>query len=225
LFFVFGTLLVLFAGPVIYWLTRDGVFAGLVLVCSLLFTLLSQFDKIEELALGGLKARLRATIQETAATLKQLRELAAISTSSQLASLIGSSFLQGMPDETRYRLASDFLSNAKSLDFNKDEMASITEPWRKGVSYVYVREIGRLMFKNLSTVTEDWSSWQRLGDFNTWSAPSPSEVRGFLDSSSLKGGPEVEALLRDYEVFLDRKDGEIPNLHRLIECLSRQDRS
>ena len=213
---VLGTLGSLTLPMVAYWYWRDLSLSSFVLVCVLCFTFLSQFGRLQKLSFGGMSAELARKVEEANATLQQLEDLTAMTADAHLSTLIGGSFMAGMPEELRYSTATSILDTLDKLELSKQQIAYCTDSWRKGVSIVYCREIGKLLEINKVASVEVRDEWKRMGSFSDWTSPSPAQIRQFILRHKIQIGEEAAALIADYEHFCQSKNGRVPNVEHLI---------
>jgi hypothetical protein len=179
--------------------------------CGVFVAFMAKFNDLSEFSLGPLKAKMRETIAEANATLDQLRSVATSMARATLTDMMAGSFMAGMSLATRLQLHDALMIQLRELGVSEKERDLAAVEWRKGICVIYQRIIGNLVARDVRTV--DAEKYGRLAkelnamvDMNTWTAPTPTQLRSFLEVHSLITA-ELADWLGDYQHFLDT--GEI----------------
>jgi len=206
---------VLKASPAIVWA---------VVMCGAFVIFASKIEIIQELSLGPLRAKMKEQIREADTTIKQLREISAVSSEATLTNLMAGSFMGGMSLEKRLELHDKIIDSLKKIGASQDQIIKIESDWRKGISIIYQRIIQQIVEQRKNpneinpeapeTVRKAGHEIEELLDFENWSAPTPQQIDSVLKKYNIKS-PEVEEWIGDYSHFL--KTGEIRNKEKFIQ--------
>jgi len=193
---------------------------GAAILC-LVFVYLGKFESFEGL---GIKAKMKEQIREADATIKQLREISAVSSEATLTNLMAGSFMGGMKSEKRFELHDKIIDSLKKIGANQDQINEIESDWKKGITIIYHRIIQDTVEqrKNPNQINAEAPEEARkagheieeLLDFKNWVAPTPQQIKSVLEKYNIKS-PEAEEWISDYDHFL--KTGEIRNKEKFIQ--------
>jgi hypothetical protein len=198
--------------------TREVGLATVAAVCGAFVTLLAKIDDLVELSLGPVKARMRETIQQAAATVEQLQKIAVVSTRAQLTALMSASFMHGANMEQRLAIRGQLIDELEALGISKGDIASVETEWRKGVGIIYHRYVREYLagMKEHPEVRYPeearkaaYSEIDGLMHFPTWSAATPEQIKAVLDRHGIAPTSGLAEWLADYRHFLNT--GEIRN--------------
>ncbi|MGF6637259.1 hypothetical protein [Paraburkholderia sp. MM6662-R1] len=214
--FWIGAVLTLLAPPSIVLSTANTQAAWITAVCCLAFTLLTRAEDLAELSLGPLKAKMREQVREAAATVAELKAVAASAAAANLTILMSGNFMGGASLRSRLELFDRIVSSLREVGFTEDELHAITSDWRKGMGLIYHRAISTCVLGRTSASDHSNAAspeqrriadaFQELCIFERWEVPSPEEMRRFLAERRVIGDA-VNAWIDDYRHYLDT--GEI----------------
>lgn len=198
-------------------------------LCGAFVIFISKIESIQELSLGPLRARMKEQIREADATIKQLREISAVSSEATLTNLMAGNFWGGMPFAKRLELHDKIVDSLKQIGASDAQIKRAESDWKKGVSIIYHNKIQEVVEqrKKPSQINSDapeeakkaGNEIKELLDFNNWAAPTPQQIKSTLRKYNINS-PEAEAWIEDYEYFL--KTGEIRNKEQFIKLRSAE---
>lgn len=188
----------------------------IIIVAGLILIFTSKIDTMEEFSVGPLQAKMKETIQEANATIKQLKTVSAASAKTTLTGLMADGFLGGLPLKRKIALHDQIIESLREVGFSNQEISEADEMWRKGVGILYYNKIRPLIegrespnlvnrgaSEEARKATHDFT---KLLDFENWLAPTPEQITIFLEERGFLK-PEMEEWIADYQHYLDT--GEI----------------
>jgi hypothetical protein len=165
-------------------------------------------SRLDALALppDPVRATIRDTMAEAAATVDELRELATSMIAAFLTDLIGGSFMGAVSLEKRLQLHDELLEKLKALGLKNDQLRNVDEDWRKGISIVFHRIITRHISdaadpSDRAAHNQLHSEMQSLLDFSNWTVASPSAYEDFARKNQALTS-NVQSWIADYRHFL-----------------------
>lgn len=194
--------------PALVYLRFTSVsFAALSLLayCFLLFFI--RFEDIAEISLGPLRAKMKEQIEESAATVEQLRSLASAISRGVLTDLMAGQFFDGMTLRQRLDLHESIINELRSLGVSESQINEAETNWRKGIGVIYHRIIRQHLQKNQIDEGVDrnklLADFQDLLEFSEWDAPSPERIRSWLGKRGIRPSEELNQWIGDYEMFIE----------------------
>ena len=195
-----------------------------IVVCGALVIFMSKIEIIQEFSLGPLKAKMKDQIREADATIKQLKEISAVSSEATLTNLMAGSFMAGMTLEKRLELHDKIIGSLKEIGVSQYQIDKVESDWGKGISIIYYRTIKNAVEqrKNPNEINPAASEEaqkagheiENLLDIKNWAAPTPQQIRNVIEKYNIKS-PEAEEWIRDYEHYL--KTGEMRNREKFVQ--------
>jgi hypothetical protein len=188
---------------------------------ALIFLIVGRFDEVVEISLGPLKARMRETIEEAAATLDQLRGVGVAVSRVVVTDLMAGSFIGGMDNERRFQLHDEVMKSLDDIGASPEQKAAVEAEWRKGVSIIYERAIGHTLEEQRGNIlsNERYDELARgfnaLRDFEIWRAATPEEIESFFKGKGYAPSEKANSWLADYRHYL--RTGEIRNRSEFLE--------
>ncbi|MFP3507522.1 hypothetical protein [Burkholderia sp. SIMBA_062] len=210
--FWIGAVLTLVAPPSIMLNLGNAQAAWITAACCLLFTLLTRAEDLAELSLGPLKATMREQVREAAATVAELKAVAAATAAANLTTLMSGNFMSGTSLQSRLESFDQIVAALREVGFSGDELRAIASDWRKGMGLIYHRAIRSALLGRTSardhaqTATPEQhriaDAFQELCVFERWEVPSPSEMRRFMAQNGVND-VTVNAWIDDYRHYLE----------------------
>lgn len=189
---------------------------GLIVVAGAISIAFLNIDRIQRFKGAGFEAEMRQAVEQAHATVEQLRTLAATSAESTLTILMAGNFFDGATLSTRLDLHDCLIRSLKEIGVPRPQIDEADRMWRSGVGVIYHRGIrnslegrthpNQVNFKADPASLEASRQFQDLLRFETWAAPSSSDMRTFIEGKSLMTSALAE-LLDDYSHF--EKTGSI----------------
>jgi hypothetical protein len=193
--------LILIAPLVGYFVTRSLGAAWIAFIVPLAFTILTRIDELAEFSLGPLKARMRETIAEAAATVEQLRAVGAAIARVVLTDMMAGSFLGGINNARRFDLHDEIMAQIDAIGVTKHQREQMESEWKKGVHWIYSRAVG----KHAGGANAE--KWNAMGDFDSWRAPTPNQMEKFFADVGISPIPEAAVnWIADYRHFLQTNE-------------------
>jgi len=193
-------------------------------LCGAFVVLMSKFEILQELSLGPLKAKMREQLREAAATIEQLRKIAAVTSEATLTDLMAGSFMGSMTLKKRLELNDKIIESLKEIGATEEQIKKVELDWRKGISIIYHRTIQHVVEQRKDpnqinpnapeAAKKAGHEIQELLDFEKWAVPTPHQIKIVLERHKIKS-PEVEEWVSDYDHFL--KTNEIRNKERFVQ--------
>jgi len=208
--FFFGACFILIVPIAIELRLHNAAAAWLAAMCGGFVIFCSRLDALAERPADPLKATVRDTVAEAAATVDELRELATSMISAFLTDLIGGSFMGAVSLSKRLELHDALLAKLKGLGVTDRQLRGVDEDWRKGIGIVYHRIITR----QISEAAEPpdrashnllHSEMQALLDFDRWTVASPSAYETLARKNQALTA-DVQSWIEDYRHFLATGD-------------------
>lgn len=200
--------------------------ASLALVSGGLVLIISIADRVSEISLGPLRAKLKETIAEAHATVEEVRATAIVIARASLGQLIADSFIGRMTSEQRFRLHDEVIHNLDHLGVSDEQINEAKEIWNKGIRVIYVRAIGYAVYGKESpsapaSPTDRQVALGReikqLRDFRSdWNAASASTLRDLIEERG-QMTPLVRKWLDDYQHF--EATGEIRDKDQFLRTM------
>ncbi len=192
----------------VFWLKLDAKQAGVVLAASVFLLLASRLDQITAFSFAGAEAKLDRKVAEADATLNELREAMTTFAQAMLTSSMANEFMDGLPTRRRFDYHDQVMDSLRDLKLTSTQLAKAESGWRQGVAILYHRLFANVVahqLKSSDKPNQERSAivdkLHKLGDFSTWTSPSPAVVRDFLKKEGVYNA-ELEQWLEDYEHFL-----------------------
>lgn len=195
-----------------------------VALCGAFVTLLVKLDDLVELSLGPVRAKMRETVMEANATVKQLRNFATVIGEVSLTDLMAGNFFDGTTLKTRLDLHDSIIKSLQDIGVEENVLRDTDQNWRKGVGVIYHRAIYKRIQQQTthrkdnsdlsSAQLEIPNNFQKLLDFEVWQAPTPKVIKEFINSHALMT-EELSDWINDYQHFLDT--GEIPRRDLFVQ--------
>lgn len=183
---------------------------GLIIVAGAISIAFLNIDRIQRFKGAGFEAEMRQAVEQAHATVEQLRALAAASAESTLTTLMADNFFDGTTLSTRLDLHDRLIRSLEEIGVPNAQVDEADRMWRRGVGVIYHRGIrnsleGRthpnhVNFKADPANLEASKLFQDLLHFETWAAPSSSDMRAFIEGRNLMT-PALVELLDDYSHF------------------------
>jgi hypothetical protein len=178
--------------------------AWLAALCGAFVLLVSRLETLAELSLGPLKAKMRQTIAEAAATVDQLRDIATPMISAFLIDLISGSFMGGISNERRLQLHDELIDKLKALGATEEQLRKAEDGWRKGINVLFHRIIRNQIVEAArpsTTANQLASEVRTLLDFDNWSVADPKSFEELARKHQVLT-PQVQSWIDDYRHFL-----------------------
>lgn len=193
-----------------------------------LAVLFSKIEMLDELTVGPLKAKLRATINEAAATVDQLRALGAQLSEISLTMMISTEMVSDIGLKQKIDLHDKIIKHLADLGVSQEQLNEARVDWKRVVSFLYVRLMrsiveGRESFdqpNQSASASEKNASAELLSVANvrSSSAVDPNTIREILTKNDIQK-PELDQWLNDYEVFF--RTLTIPRVAAFVESRYR----
>jgi hypothetical protein len=197
-----GILMVVVGAPA-FIITDKNTSAFSILITGFAAVLIGRMNLVEELSLGPLKARLRASIDEANATLRQLRAVALGLAEASLTDLMAGNFAIGMTLDQRLTTRDVIVNSLLDLGLTQSEVQKASANWDKGIGLTYGRAIRASLPKTLEPSIR--SAYDALTRFDEWRAATPDELETFVNKHELSSA-ETAAWIDDYRHFLRTKE-------------------
>jgi hypothetical protein len=212
--FWIGVAFVLVAPTAIAIMDRPG--AWIALLCGSFVTLVAKLDSLAELSMGPLRAKMRETIAEAAATIDQLRDVATSITSAFLTQLIAGSFMGGMSQRGRFQMHDDLLDQLRSLGVSNERLEQADKGWRLGVGVIYHSIIETKIMRDATpsnSIRQNAiaQALAKLLDFPNLQASTPEAYERLAREHDLLT-PNVQPWIDDYRHFV--RTNEIRRLEK-----------
>jgi hypothetical protein len=180
--------------------------AWITLLCGGFVTLVAKLDNLAELSMGPLRAKMRETIAEAAATIDQLRDVATSITSAFLTQLIAGSFMGGMSQRSRFQMHDDLLDQLKSLGVSEERLQQSDAGWRLAVGVIYHSIIETKIMRDATpadSIRQNGiaQAFAKLLDFPNLQASSPEVYERFARDHDVLT-PNVQPWIDDYRHFV-----------------------
>ena len=203
--FPLGVVFILVVPIMVAVIFHDATASWIAALCGAFVVMSSKFSTLAEFSLGPLRAKMRETLDEAAATVEQLRELATSMTYAVLTDLMAASFMGGMSNETRLKLHDELIDKLGSLGATKDQIKRAESEWRKGIDIMYHRIIGAniITATNLTNTNDQnqlSAAVQALLHFLNWISAPPSEFETLSRNRDILT-PEVQRWIDDFRHF------------------------
>lgn len=200
--FLAGILMIVVGVPTLAFFGKSTA-AGLFLLAGIVAVLVGRLHLVEELTLGPLKARLRASIEEATATLQQLRTLALSLAEASLTDLMAGNFFDNMSLRQRLAMHDVIIKSLYDLGLSPTEVQKASANWNKGIGVTYHRAIRSALPQNLDRATKD--GFDSFLEFKEWKTATPDEVERFLKEHDLLT-PQIADWVADYRHFEETKE-------------------
>ena len=197
-----GILLVAIGVPAFVIMDKNAS-AFAILIAGTVAVLVGRLNLVEELSLGPLKARLRASIDEANATLQQLRAVALSLAEASLTDLMAGNFAIGMSLHQRLATRDVIVNSLLDLGLTESEVEKASANWDKGIGLTYGRAIRASLPKTLEPAIR--SAYDALTKFDEWQAATPDELETFVNKHKLNTA-ETAVWIDDYRHFLRTKE-------------------
>jgi hypothetical protein len=110
-------------------------------VCGAFVALMARLEDLAEVSLGPVRAKMREALSEAAATIKQLRQVAASLATSALSELMAGSFQEGIPLTRRLELYDQVMEDLDKLGILEEQRRQATAEWQNDIHLIYCRII------------------------------------------------------------------------------------
>jgi hypothetical protein len=188
----------------VLWFKLDAKQAGVVLAASALLLVASQIHRVTALSFGGAEAKLDQKVAEADATLNELREAMATFSQAMLTVSMANEFMDGLPTRKRFEQHDLVMASLRDLKLTSAQLSKADSGWRQGLAIMYHRLFANVVTHQLASSENSnqersaiVSRLHKLGDFNTWTSPSPAVLRDFLKKEGVYNA-ELEQWLEDY---------------------------
>jgi hypothetical protein len=202
-----GVILVLVAPALMYFLTRATAPATLALTAALGFTALTRIDELAELSLGPLRAKMRETIAEAAATIDQLRQVAVTSSRAILTDLMAANFMSGMTLRKRFELHDEIIAALDSIGASEAQKELARTEWKKGITVIYHRAIRKAVRADPNIDEKRRinlaNGLEGLMWFDQWTAAAPEKFTAYFKENQYEPPAHITQWLDDYRHYLD----------------------
>ncbi|MBS0538953.1 MAG: hypothetical protein JSR47_09370 [Proteobacteria bacterium] len=172
--FVMGILMITIGTPLFAFLGKNAA-ASCVLVAGIVAVLVGRLHLVEELALGPLKARLRASIDEANATTQQLRSVAIALAEASLTDLMSGNFFDGMSLHRRFEMRDIIVKSLVELGLTQSDIQNASRTWNKGIQVTYHRAIRNAFPKEIDQKARD--EFESMLGFRRLVSANPRPVR------------------------------------------------
>jgi hypothetical protein len=136
----------LFVVPTVVGIRTDSAtIASVTAACGAFVMFAARLDRMTELSLGPVKAKMRETIAEATATINQLREVTTTMATATLTNMMATTFAGGMSLRKRLELHDQVMQQLESLGVSDEQQRRAQTEWRKGISILYFNVIHRLI--------------------------------------------------------------------------------
>jgi hypothetical protein len=193
-----GILMIVLGVPA-FVVVEKNTSAFVILIAGFIAVLVGRLNLVEELSLGPLRTRLRASIDEANATLRQLRAVALGLAEASLTDLMAGNFFDNMSLRQRLDTHDVITSALLDLGLSQSEVQKASANWNKGIALTYWRAIRTSFPETLAPAIR--LAYNALAKFDEWRAPTPDELEAFVEESNLET-PEIAAWISDYRHFL-----------------------
>jgi hypothetical protein len=206
--FWIGTGFLLVVPAVIGLITRSATIASVTAACGAFIMLAARLDRMTELSLGPVSAKMRETIAEANATINQLREVTTTMATATLTNMMATNFMGGMSLRKRLELHDQLMQQLQRVGVSEEQQRRAQAEWRKGVSILYFNVVYReaVTDRTLEESNKLQSEYQSMLDFPNWQAPTPDMLTRFCEQRNLLT-PKVSQWIDNYQHFLST--GEI----------------
>lgn len=197
------------------WLFSGWNGAGFAVLWGLLLIVVGRFDRVTQFSFGatGLMVQLQQKIDEATATLEQVRSLATATSFALLSELMAGEFSYGSPLTKRIEVRNRIIAELKSLKLPDEKLRQAEAGWQEYGAILYTGKIRSVVVKEMKAAGR---SGDEIGTFesefktalqpNTWTAPTASAVREFLQKRGLLSAVAAK-WIEEYQQFLNT--GEI----------------
>jgi hypothetical protein len=204
----------LFVAPTVVGITtRSAAIASVTVACGAFVMLAARLDRMTELSLGPVNAKMKETIAEANATINQLREVTTTMATATLTNMMATNFMGGMSLRKRLELHDQLIQQLQNLGVSDDQQRSAQTEWRKGMSILYFNVVLRAAINGRAPEDTNMisSEYHSLLDFPNWQAPTSGMLTRFCEQRNLLNA-EVRQWIDDYQQFLNtgeiRRQGE-----------------
>lgn len=185
--------------PAAYFATYSVQASTILLISGAMLGIFYRLNDLTELSLGGFKAKLEKTLNETLATIQQVKELAKISSLSSLYNTGRSGFWGGLSVDQKQEVFSKTVTVLKNLGVENVEIEGVTKDFHDCVLVSYRSLLfGHQIPENASQECHNqWSSFRGC-PFSP--AITPNRMRSFFENH-IEMDSNLERLLDDYEFY------------------------
>lgn len=177
--------------------------AFILLASGVLIFLVPRFDRIREISiLGVMKAKLERKIEEAAATLEELRELAIVFSKSALYHTARSGFWGGITDEQRHQIYLDINQSLVNLGI---DTAVIEHPNLEYHNCILRQFYTCLIGHQVPRPNDCREDWKELRGREIDNPPSPEELNQFFRENDFLD-EKHESILEEYEYYYNNKE-------------------
>ncbi len=209
--FWIGMVFTLVAPAVIGVYFKDPSTSWVAALCGAFVTFVAKFEEIAELSLGPVKAKMKEQIAEANATLSQLKNVSATISEGFLSELMSGAFFGGMKLRDRFALHDKIIKLLESIGIPEEDIKGTKTFWNKGICVMYKNKIVHIVGLRTRPSTVNTKAPEEnnkaadeinaMFDKNTWTAPTPYQIRAVIDKYGVST-PEAEEALADYEYFI-----------------------
>jgi len=206
---VVGVVLLL-ALAVLFGLLGKPTEMALIIVASAIALAFINIDRIQKFKGGGFEAEMREVLEEAAATIDQLRDVACAGAEPTLTSLMSDNFMDGVSLEKRLESHDLLISKLQEIGASESQISAADAWWKKGVGVLYHRGVKNLiehrsndgqMLTNLAPgILEAGAEFHKTLKYETWDAASSDQMREFIANKGLMTD-DLRDLLDDYRHF------------------------
>jgi hypothetical protein len=210
-----GAVFTLVAPVTIGLLSRNPTTMWIAALSGAFVTLLTRIDDLTEIALGPVKAKMKVTLEEAAATIDQVRNLAVAVARVASTDLMAGGFMGSMTLEMRLDLRDELIAQLHALGLNKKQIEDATANSTRAIAIIYHRTIHHAIERRKvphsvegvpPELQEIGSRFEKLVQFDSWRVPSSDKVQKFVVANNVNTD-EVKHWTSDYDHFM--RTGEI----------------
>ncbi len=216
--FWFGAIFTIIAPIFIGTRFNDPSTSWVAALCGAFITFISKLDDIAELSLGPVRAKMRETIQEANATIEQVQKIASNISEPMLSTLMAGNFgfRDGLGLSHRLDLHDSLVKSIHEIGVSDKRISEMDKAWARGIGVIYYRAIAPLIDgreePNIinSNATKEQNEaregWDKLLDFDNWQAPTPDQMKSYIESIRIEN-TEIDEWIDDYRNYIET--GEI----------------
>jgi hypothetical protein len=180
-FLYFMAIAYIASAPFVFFLDGESAkLASLVLTSGVLLAVFSRWNDVTELSLLGLKAKIEKALDETHATIEQVKELAKIMSVSSLANTARSGWWGGILEDQRLEIFDSTVLGLTQLGFKQKEIDSITQDYINCTMANYKSKLLGSQIPDQAT-QECHQEWLALRHQPVADPLHPDRLRAFFD--------------------------------------------
>jgi hypothetical protein len=183
--------------------------AWIAALCGAVMLVLANPERLAEISLGPLRARMQEKIAEAVATVEQLREIAATMANVILSDLMAGQFIWGMTSAKRIELHDQLICDLKKIGVSQSQIDIAETEWAKGMGVLYHNKLRKMLDKNLAgsglNEADIGKEFNSLARKDTRSASLPDDYEAFFKKYGLLTS-DTTTWIADYRHFLKTKE-------------------